>query len=126
MARAYLRSNFPKAELPAEEDICEVVVASIDEEEIPSLETLLEHRHLTEAASCAAAGKEQRRWCFCLNEDGGRHGDARAVLACNMTEEPILAHAETRVLFECLNQELSVPENNCAVRKGSASDLARE
>ena len=65
----YLRANLPPTKLPAREDIRKVVPHTIHEEEVPSLEALLEYRHLAKTATGAAAREEDCGRGLCLNKD---------------------------------------------------------
>jgi hypothetical protein len=72
-----------------------VVEHSIDKEEIPAVEPLLENSHLSESASCSSAGEEHCTWCLGFYENGTAHRDTAAELASCMAEEPILRNGES-------------------------------
>lgn len=102
--------NFPPAELPARENILEVVVHSNDKEEIPSLESLLEDSHLTESTTTPTSADKDRRGGFSLDEDLRAHGDTATETTTRITEEPVLRYRETRMFMESLFQELDIPQ----------------
>jgi len=101
-----------------------IVVHSIDEKEIPAEEALLEDSHLTKATSFAARAEEDGVRSLGFDKDRGGHLSAAAKLASNMSKEPVLRYAESRMLVECLDKEVSVPERNGAMWKGGTTDLA--
>jgi hypothetical protein len=72
-----------------------VIEHSIDEKEIPAIESLLEDSHFTEPASCSSAGEEHGTWRFGFYKDRTAHRDAAAELAGCMAEEPVFRNRES-------------------------------
>jgi hypothetical protein len=65
----YFRTDLPPTKFPARENVREVIPHSIHEEEVPSLEALLEYRHLAKAAAGTTTREEDGRGSLCLNKD---------------------------------------------------------
>lgn len=101
----------------------QVVVHTVDEEEVPTQETLLEDCHLTKTASGAARAEEDGRRSFSLDEDRSGHLCTASELASNVSEEPVLRHTESRMLAESLDEELSVPEGDGTMRESGRTNL---
>lgn len=121
-----LRTDLPPPKLPATQNVCHIVVHAIDEEEVPSLETLAEDGHLTEATTGATAREENSSRSFGLDEHLGTHLNARPKLSCDVAKEPILRNAETGVFVECLDEKLTVPKRDSTVGESGRADLAGE
>ena len=119
-----LGADFPPPELPATEYVGHIVIHSVYEEEVPSLETLAEDCHFTEAATRAATGDEDCSRSFCLNKDVRAHLDARSQFAGYVAKEPILGNAKARMLVESLDEEFAVPERDGTVGEGRGSNFA--
>lgn len=118
-----LCANLPPAELPATEDIGHVVVHSVDEEEVPSLEALREDGHLAETTTRATARDEDSGRCFGFDEYLRAHLDATSEFAGNVTEEPIFRDTETGVFVESLDEEFAVPKGDSTVGEGGRTNL---
>lgn len=104
-----LGTNLPPTKLPREEDIPKIVEHAVNEEEVPSQESLFEDGHLAESTTVASVAEEYRIWCFGLDEHGRTHLDTAAEPATTMSEEPILGNGEARVVVERFDEEGTVP-----------------
>ena len=119
-------ANLPPTEFPASEDVREIKPHAVDEEEIPTLEALAKDSHFTETTTRATAREEHSGRGLGLDEDLRTHLDAGAELASYVTEEPILRDTEARMLMECLDEQLAVPQSDSAVRESSRTDATSE
>lgn len=102
----------------------QIVVHSVDKEEIPPVESLFEDSHLAKSTSFAARAKEDGIRSLRLDEDRCRHLGTTSELASNMPKEPVFRHTKSRMLAKSLNKERSVPKRDGAMWKGRATNLA--
>jgi hypothetical protein len=121
-----LCTNLPPAELPATQDVCHIVVHAVDEEEVPSLESLAKDSHLAETTTGTTTREENSSRGLGLDEHLGAHLDTRPELACDVTKEPILGDTEARMFVECLDEKLTVPKRDSTVREGGRTNLTGE
>lgn len=117
MKNSHFGTKFPETQFPGEKNVLhKVIIETVDEEEVPSHEPLLEDGHLAKTTTCTSTAEENGAGRLCLDEDGRAHGDARAEHAGDVTEEPILTDRKTGVVEESLLEKFDVPKTDGSVR----------
>jgi hypothetical protein len=80
---------------------------------------LLKYGHFPKSSSSTSTRDKYRCRSFSLDKYLRTHLDATTEFSSYVAKEPVFGNAETGVLMKGLDEKLSIPQGNGAVRKGS-------